>query len=106
MQPTIMCGSYVITFCFDKYSIDDLVVLQINDQYHIVKRITAQIGSKYQINSDNKNTSSSLCDCTYTHEAIIGKVIFKLYPIWKFSKFFKCIKNLLKYNKKYANGTN
>ena len=106
MQPTITPGSYVVTTCFDKYNIDDLIVLQINEQHHIVKRVTAQIEAKYQISSDNKNISSSLCDYTYSHDAIIGKVILILNPIWKFSRFVKCVKNLVKYDRKYANGNN
>ena len=106
MEPTIVSGSYVITCSFDKYNINDLVVLRINEQHHIVKRITAKVDKKYQVHSDNKNTSSSLCDYTYSHETIVGKVIFISNPIWKFLKFVKCIKNLLRYNRKYANESN
>ena len=106
MHPTIMSGSYIITFGFDGYNVDDLIVLQINEQQHIVKRITACINSKYQIRSDNKNTTSSLCDYAYSHVDIVGKVIFILNPIWRLSIFVKCIKNLLKYHEKYANRNN
>ncbi len=106
MEPTIMSGSLVATLRFDKYNINDIIVLQINDYHHIAKRIAGQINTKYKINSDNKNTSSSLCDYTYTNEAIIGKVIFKFNPTWKFSRFVKCFKKLLKYDTKYADEDN
>ena len=106
MKPTLLSGSYVVTFSLNEYNTNDLVVLRITGQHHIVKRIISKINEKYRIDSDNKNTSSSLCDYTYSRNTIVGKVVFKLNPIWKFSKFVKCIKNLLKYNKKFANGNN
>ena len=106
MEPTIMSGSYAVTLSSDKYNINDLLVLRINDGCYIVKRITAQIDEKYQINSDNQNTSSSLCDYTYSRNAIIGKVVFKFNLICKLSRFVKDIKYLLKYDKKYADGNN
>ena len=106
MEPTIVPGSFVITCSSNKYNINDLVVLRINEQHHIIKRIAAKIDEKYQIISDNKNTSSSLCDYTYSHETIVGKVIFISNLKWKFSKFVICIKNLLRYNKKCVNENN
>ena len=106
MEPTIVPGSFVITCYSNKYNINDLVVLRINEQHHIIKRITAKIDEKYRIISDNKNTSSSLCDYTYSHETIVGKVIFISNLRWKFSKFVICIKNLLRYNKKCVNENN
>ena len=106
MEPTIVPGSFVITCSSNKYNINDLVVLRINEQHHIIKRIAAKIDEKYQIISDNKNTSSSLCDYTYSHETIVGKVIFISNLKLKFSKFVICIKNLLRYNKKCVNENN
>mgnify|MGYP001169225649 CR=1 FL=1 len=106
MEPTITSGSYVITLAFSEYNIGNLIVIRINEQFHIVKRITARIDKKYRISSDNKNSSSSLCDYSYSDKSIVGKVIFEYNPQWKFSKFVKCIKNLLRYNKRYANGNN
>ncbi len=53
MEPTIMSGSYAVTLSSDKYNINDLIVLRINDGCYIVKRITAQIDEKYQIQSDD-----------------------------------------------------
>ena len=106
MEPTIMSGSYVVTLSSDKYNINDLIVLRISDEHNIVKRITAQIDEKYQITSDNQNTSSSLCDYTYSRNAIIGRVVFKFNLICKFLRFVKYRKYLLKYDKKYVDVNN
>ncbi len=106
MMPTIMPGSYVFTCYLNDYDIGDLIVLRINEKIHIVKRITAKNDGKYQIVGDNKNTSSSFCDYTYSSETIIGRVIFIFNPVWKFSKFVKSIKSLLRYEKNYGSRNN
>ena len=106
MMPTIMSGSYVFTCHLNDYDIGNLIVLRINEKIHIVKRITAKNDGKYQIVGDNKNTSSSFCDYTYSSETIIGRVIFIFNPVWKFSKFVKSIKSLLRYEKSYGSRNN
>ena len=106
MEPTITSGSFVLTFCFNNYNINDLIVLSVNEKYHIVKRIIAKKNKKYQIAGDNKSISSSFCDYTYSPENIEGRVILIFNPTLIFSKFVKNVKNLIKYNRKYANGNN
>tara|TARA_B100000886_G_scaffold96988_1_gene64358 strand:+ start:27688 stop:28041 length:354 start_codon:yes stop_codon:yes gene_type:complete len=106
MMPTITSGSFVFTYYLNNYDIGDLIVLRINEHTHIIKRITAKNDGKYQIVGDNKNTSSSFCDYTYSSETIIGRVIFIFNPVSKFSKFVKFIKSLLKYEKNYGSRNN
>tara|TARA_Y100001970_G_scaffold245873_1_gene313269 strand:- start:286 stop:639 length:354 start_codon:yes stop_codon:yes gene_type:complete len=106
MMPTITSGSFVFTYYLNNYDIGDLIVLRINEHTHIIKRIIAKNDGKYQIVGDNKNTSSSFCDYTYSSETIIGRVIFIFNPVSKFSKFVKFIKSLLKYEKNYGSRNN
>ena len=77
MEPTIKSGSFACVIESNNYKIGDIVVVKINSNLKIIKRISKISNGRVLLNSENTATSSSLCDYAYYISDIIGKVIFK-----------------------------
>ena len=77
MEPSIEPGSIACVIKSNHYKIGDVVVIKINNNLKIIKRISKLTDGRVLLKSDNSNTSSSFCDYAYYISDIVGKVVFK-----------------------------
>ena len=85
MEPTILSGSYVISYKKSNYIIGDIVIVKINQDLIIIKRIAYMDKKKIKLSGDN-NKPSSLCEPWYCKDQILGKMIFNSSFIYKLFK--------------------
>ncbi len=86
MEPTVLSGSYVLTFKKVKYDIGDIVIVSITSDLNIIKRVVSICNGKIKLSGDNSSKSSSLCEPWYSMDQILGKMIFNLSGIYKIFK--------------------
>mgnify|MGYP001327750996 FL=1 len=86
MEPTISSGSLVLVFKKSKYNVNDIVVVSIEQDLSIIKRVISIHNQRIKLSGDNYNKSSSLCDPWYCKDRIQGKVIFNSSSLQKIIK--------------------
>ena len=79
MLPAYKPNDYVVCLKTKNINVNDVIVLETNDLGKVVKRVQSISGDSLKILGDNKSYHSPLYDMTHKLDAVIGRVVFKLF---------------------------
>tara|TARA_B100000927_G_scaffold33927_1_gene24408 strand:- start:577 stop:837 length:261 start_codon:yes stop_codon:yes gene_type:complete len=78
MLPAFSNNDYVMTSYPGVLKKDDVVVIKLDDNFSIIKRVDTVFKNEFKVTSDNKSYASKFCNKKYKYDDVVGKVIFKL----------------------------
>ncbi len=78
MLPAFSNNDYVMTSYSRALKKDDVVVIKLDDNSSIIKRINSVFKDGFEVTSDNKSYESEFCTKKYKYDDVLGKVIFKI----------------------------
>ncbi|MDB9997482.1 hypothetical protein OAE05_03945 [Gammaproteobacteria bacterium] len=79
MLPTYKPNDYLVCLKTKNINVNDVIVMETNDLGKVVKRVKSISGNSLKILGDNKSYHSPIYDVTHYLDAVIGRVIFKLF---------------------------
>tara|TARA_B100000767_G_scaffold8667_1_gene8512 strand:+ start:670 stop:909 length:240 start_codon:yes stop_codon:yes gene_type:complete len=79
MLPAYKPNDYVVCLKTKNINVNDVIVLETNDLGKVVKRVQSISGDSLKILGDNQSYHSPLYDMTHELDAVIGRVVFKLF---------------------------
>mgnify|MGYP001156844612 FL=1 len=79
MLPAYKPNDYVVCLKTKNINVDDVIVIETNELGKVVKRVRSISGNLLKISGDNKSYHSPVYEMTHNLDAVIGRVIFKLF---------------------------
>ena len=79
MLPAYKPNDYVICLKTKNVKVNDVIVIETNELGKVVKRVQSISGNLLKISGDNKSYQSPVYEMTHDLDAVIGRVIFKLF---------------------------